>query len=135
MATNSAKRLGKVEKLIDATEALNKRFHFVVLEPGETIAERIASALLAGEMRECDECQPINITWHMHPLRGAQAIPTGEGEEDIFADPRSSRNRGVGGAGASSDGLDQGAETAEHRARWAQHERKIMANGTRYQGD
>ena len=135
MATNSGKRLERLEKVLETIAARGKRHHFIIANDANHADQLIAQGHKAGTIAEGDDVQTIICHWKPQALRGDTFIPQGD-DTDPYADPRSkatgdTSGRGIDSDCASSQALDP---PPSQEARWKRHVAEIERKGQRFQG-
>lgn len=117
------KELKRLRKELAELTAKDKRFHFLLLSPGETEEEKVKQLMAAGSMAQGDEYQVIQIPWHAKTLIGGDYIPEGN-SADPFADPQEGKQPEV---------VDPSfKEQREREERWKKHVAQIQRDGDRF---
>jgi hypothetical protein len=124
-SNNLGKELARLRKEFDALQNKDRRFHFLVLTPGESEAEKLKQLIAAGTMDVGDEYQVVQIPWKISPLIGSSHIPE-SGGADPYAEPELPPEPVF---------TTSWTEKREREARWADHVKKIERDGERYEGD
>lgn len=136
-SNNLGKELKRLRKEVEELKNRGRGFHYVVVGKTATAQERIDAMLADGSMREGDEYMVVELPWVISPLKGATHVPEGN-STDPFADPYKHGNKGDGdgdGMGASPSGSPLDPPPFDQQERWRQHERRIEADGTRFDPD
>jgi hypothetical protein len=152
MTTNAAKRLDRVQKLIETLATRNKQHHFIVAGLGDIIDEMTDAMKANGKLNDGDDIQAIDIPWHItRILAGSSYIPEGN-SADPLADPRDrSKNKRIEGDDVdqdrddtpdmdsdetsrtpSNDPVDPPGPTPADLERWKKHVQDIERSGQRY---
>lgn len=128
-SNNFGKEIKRLRKELDELTSKDRRFHFLVLTPGETEEGKLKELIVAGTMDIGDEYQVVHIPWKISPLRGANYIPEGS-DEDPLGDPRLRKPELAEPIFTTS-----WAEKREREERWKKHEQQIERAGERFDPD
>lgn len=123
-SNNMGKELKRLRKELDELQSKDRRFHFLVLSPGETEEGKLKEMIDAGKIALGDEYQVVEIPWQVHPLKGSTHIPEGS-SADPYAEPEL----------PPPPQTTKWSEQRDREERWKQHVKKIERDGQRYDGD
>ena len=128
-SNNMGKELKRLRKEADEllSNSKGRRFHFLVLGPGQTEEEQLKEMIDAGKFALGDEYQIVEIPWIMRELKGSAIVPEGN-SADPYADPRLSKPE-------EEPIISSYAEEREREERWKKHVQQIKRDGQLYDPD
>ncbi|MGZ8415616.1 MAG: hypothetical protein ACXWVQ_01325 [Methyloceanibacter sp.] len=125
MTSNVHKRLDKLKKEITQLGAKRRSFHYIVGDANESAEAKLGRLKAEGTVQAGDEIQIVQVPWVINALKGNRYISEGSAH-DPLEDP---------GLPPPTPIATSWAEQREREERWKKHERKIEADGERYEGD